>query len=466
VTPDPTGPDPTGPDLAGAVREVLPSARADLERLVRIPSVSAEPGAAPHLWASASEVAGLLRGAGLPEVDVVTAGDSRPAVLGSRRGPPGAPHVLLYAHHDVQPPGDPAGWDSDPFEPAERGGRLYGRGTADDKAGFAVHLAALRAHLSAFPAGLPVGVTVLVEGEEEVGSPALRGFLAAFAERLRADVVVFADAGNWSLDVPALTTTLRGGTNLVVEVRTLDHGLHSGIFGGPVPDALTALCRLLATLHDENGDVAVPGLVRGTSQSPELDEDQLRAEAGLLDGVRLTGTGRLADRLSAAPALAVIGLDAPPVAGASNTLIPVARAKVSLRVAPGDDADAARAALAAHLRDRAPWGARVRVEAGGAAAPFTARTGGRAYRCARSALETAWGTAAVDAGAGGSIPFVTAYAGLFPDAEILITGVEDPDTRAHGANESLHLATFERACLAEALLLGKLGQGLESGQDR
>ncbi|HEU5384895.1 MAG TPA: dipeptidase [Streptosporangiaceae bacterium] len=442
------------PDLTSAIRDVLPSARADLERLVRIPSVSADPDAAPQLWASASEVAGLLRGAGLPEVDVVTAGDSRPAVLGSRPGPPGAPHVLLYAHHDVQPPGDPAGWDSDPFQPAERAGRLYGRGTADDKAGVAVHLAALRA-LGA-DGDLPVGVTVLVEGEEEVGSPALRDFLAAYAERLRADVVVFADAGNWSLDVPALTTTLRGGTNLVVEVRTLDHGLHSGIFGGPVPDALTALCRLLATLHDENGDVAVPGLVRGTTTSPDLDEDQLRAEAGLLDGVRLTGTGRLADRVSAAPALAVIGIDAPPVAGASNTLIPVARAKVSLRVAPGDNADAARDALAAHLLAHAPWGAQVRVEAGGAAAPFTARTGGRAYRCARSALETAWGTPAVLAGAGGSIPFVTAYAGLFPDAEILITGVEDPDTRAHGANESLHLATFERACLAEALLLRNL----------
>jgi len=444
-------------DLAGALWDVLPSARADLERLVRIRSVSADPDAAPQLWASASEVAGLLRGVGLPEVDVVTAGDSRPAVIGSRPGPPGAPHVLLYAHHDVQPPGDPAGWDSDPFEPVERDGRLYGRGTADDKAGVAVHLAALRALLGAHvDGGLPVGVTVLVEGEEEIGSPALRDFLAAYAERLRADVVVFADAGNWSTEVPALTTTLRGGTNLVVEVRTLDHGLHSGMFGGPVPDALTALCRLLATLHDENGDVAVPGLVRGTTTSPDLDEEQLRAEAGLLDGVRLTGTGRLADRLSAAPALAVIGIDAPPVAGAANTLIPVARAKVSLRVAPGDDADAAHDALAAHLLAHAPWGAQVRAEAGGAAAPFTARTGGRAYRCARSALETAWGTPAVLAGAGGSIPFVTAYAGRFPDAEILITGVEDPDTRAHGANESLHLATFERACLAEALLLRNL----------
>jgi acetylornithine deacetylase/succinyl-diaminopimelate desuccinylase-like protein len=410
------------------------------------------------VWASAGEVAALLRGAGLPAVDVVTAGDSRPAVLGSRPGPPGAPHVLLYAHHDVQPPGDPAGWDSDPFTPAERDGRLYGRGTADDKAGIAVHLAALRA----FTGGLPVGVTVLVEGEEEIGSPALGDFLAAYADRLRADVVVFADAGNWSADVPALTTTLRGGANLVVEVRTLRHGVHSGMYGGPVPDALTVLCRLLATLHDEHGDVAVPGLFRGTAPSmgraaPELTEERFRAEAGMLDGVRLTGTGRLTDRLLAAPALAVTGIDAPSVAAAANMLVPVARAKVSLRVAPGDDADAARDALAAHLVAHAPWGAQVSVAAGGTAAPFTARTGGRAYQCARSALQAAWGTPAVDAGAGGSIPFVTAYARLFPDAEILITGVEDPDTRAHGANESLHLATFERACLAEALLLSNLG---------
>ena len=250
--------------LSDAIREVLPSARADLERLVRIPSVSADPDATQHVWASAGEVATLLREAGLPEVDVVTAGESRPAVLGRRPGPPGAPTVLLYAHHDVQPPGEAADWDSDPFEPAERDGRLYGRGTADDKAGVAVHLAALRAHAD----GLPVGVTVLVEGEEEIGSPALPGFLDAFRDALRADVVVFADAGNWTADIPALTTSLRGGTSVVVEVRTLRHGVHSGMYGGPAPDALTALCRMLASLHDERGAVAVPGLTRGDGMRP------------------------------------------------------------------------------------------------------------------------------------------------------------------------------------------------------
>jgi cysteinylglycine-S-conjugate dipeptidase len=452
-----TGPSPAS--LTEAVRRVLPSVRADLERLIRIPSVSADPAAAPHLRASAAEVAALLERAGLPEVEVVATAGGQPAVLGHRPAPPGARTVLLYAHHDVQPAGDPAAWDSDPFEPTERDGRLFGRGAADDKAGLAVHLAALRAHGDR----LPVGVTVLIEGEEEIGSPTLARFLDAYGGDLRADVVMFADAVNWTTDVPALTTTLRGGAAVTVEVRTLHHGVHSGMFGGAVPDALTALCRMLATLHDESGDVAVPGLVRAGqggegagADRPDLAEAQLRADAGMLDGVQLIGTGGLTDRLWADPAVSVIGIDAPSVAASSNTLIPVARAKVSMRVAPGDDPVRACDALASHLRAHAPWGAHVTVQAGSPAAPYTAPTGGPAYRAAHWALAQAWGTPAVDMGTGGSIPFVTAYAQLVPAAEILITGVEDPDARAHGANESLHLATFERACLAETLLLSRL----------
>lgn len=438
--------------LAAAVRRVLPSVRSDLERLVRIPSVSADPAAGPHLQASADEVATLLRQAGLPEVDVLSVPGGQPAVLGRRPGPPGAPTVLLYAHHDVQPPGDRAAWDSDPFGPVERDGRLYGRGTADDKAGIAVHLAALRAHGDR----LPVAVTVLVEGEEEIGSPTLAQFLKTYADRIHADVVVLADSTNWAAGVPSLTTSLRGGANVTVEVRTLSHGVHSGLYGGPVPDALTALCRLLATLHDDAGDVAVAGLACGQADGPDLTEAQLRADAGLLDGVQLTGTGSLADRLWMRPSISVIGIDAPPVEAASNTLVPAARARVSMRIAPGDDAARARAALVSHLQSHAPWGARVTVEPGSAAEPFLARTGGTAYDAARWALSGAWGTPAVDIGVGGSIPFIAAFAEVLPDAEILITGVEEPDTRAHSANESLHLTVFERACLAETLLLRRL----------
>jgi cysteinylglycine-S-conjugate dipeptidase len=438
--------------LADAVDQVLPSVRADLERLIRIPSVSADPAAGPYMQESSLTVAALLSHAGMPAVDVLTVPGGQPAVLARRPGPPGAPTVLLYAHHDVQPPGDRAGWDSDPFQPAERHGRLYGRGAADDKAGIAVHLAALRAHGD----DLNVGVTVLIEGEEEIGSPTLHEFLDAYIDRLRADVVVFADATNWTADVPALTTTLRGGTSVTVELRTLDHGVHSGLYGGPVPDALTALARMLATLHDERGDVAVPGLVRGTADPLDLTEAQLRADAGMLDGVALIGTGGLTERLWAGPAVDVIGIDAPAVQAASNTLIPAARAKVSLRIAPGDDPLRARDALAEHLRAHAPWGAQVTVTPGPMAAPYAVRTGGPAYAAARAALAQAWGRPALDIGAGGGIPFVTAYTTLVPDAEILITGVEDPDTRAHGANESLHLPTFARACLGEALLLARL----------
>ena len=443
--------------LGDAIREVLPSARADLERLVRIPSVSADPDAARHVWASAGEVATLLREAGLPEVDVVTAGDSRPAVLGRRPGPPGAPTVLLYAHHDVQPPGEAADWDSDPFEPAERDGRLYGRGTADDKAGVAVHLAALRAYGNR----LPVGVTVLVEGEEEIGSPALSGFLDAFSDALRADVVVFADAGNWTDGHPgadhlaARRDQRRGGGAHAAPRRAQRHVRRPGPGRADraVPDAGQPARRA----RRRGGARPDPRLGwSGDADPPDLTEEQFRAEAGMLDGVRLTGTGGLTARLWAGPAIAVIGIDAPSVAAASNTLVPVARAKVSMRVAPGDDAAAACDALTAHLKAHAPWGAQVSVQPGAVAAPFTARSGGRAYRAPVRPSTRPGGRPAVDAGAGGSIPFVTAYAGLFPDAEILITGVEDPGTRAHGSNESLHLATFERACLAEALLLRNL----------
>jgi cysteinylglycine-S-conjugate dipeptidase len=428
--------------------------------------VSADPAAASQLQASAEEVAGLLRRAGMPTVEILSVEGGQPAVLARRPAPPGAPTVLLYAHHDVQPTGDRAGWASDPFEPAERDGRLYGRGAADDKAGIAAHLAALRAHGDE----LPVGVTVLVEGEEEIGSPTVGPFLAAYKDRMRADVVVFADAANWTVDVPSLTTSLRGTAPVIVEVRVLEHGVHSGLYGGPVPDALTALCRLLATLHDENGDVAVAGLARGTVPSNtgdplDLTEAQLRADAAVLDGVRLIGTGGLTERLWARPAVTVIGIDAPSVAAASNTLNPSARAKVSLRVAPGDDVARASAALAAHLQAHAPWGVHVSVQQCATAAPYAAGSDGRAYQAARWALAEAWGSPPVDVGGGGSIPFVTGYAGIFPEAEILITGVEDPDTRAHGANESLHLGMFERACLAETLLLHRLGGAADGDQE-
>jgi acetylornithine deacetylase/succinyl-diaminopimelate desuccinylase-like protein len=442
----------TAGDPREALARILPEVRADLEDLVRVPSVSADPAASGSIRRSAEAVSTLLTAAGLPDVEILQVEGGQPAVLGHRPGPAGAPTVLLYAHHDVQPPGDRRHWDTDAFEPVERDGRLFGRGAADDKAGIALHLAALRAlrdHLG-------VGLTVLVEGEEEIGSPTLERLLDRYADRLAADVMVLADSTNWRIGVPALTTSLRGGFNVVVEVRTLRHALHNGVYGGPVPDALTTLARLLATLHDEHGDVAVGGLRRGEADPLDLTEERLREDAGMLDGVQLLGTGTLTARLWRRPAISVIGIDAPAVEDAAMTLVPSARAKITVRVAPGDDAHAVRDALVAHLQTHAPWGAAVTVTPSKVVQPFTTRTDGPAHAAARAAMAEAWGTAPVEIGVGGSIQFVDVIARRFPDAEILITGVEDPDTRAHGANESLHLGEFARACLAEVLLLTRL----------
>ncbi|NTW42321.1 MAG: dipeptidase, partial [Cellulomonadaceae bacterium] len=370
-----------------------------------------------------------------------------------RPAPAGAPTVLLYAHHDVQPPGAAEAWDTDPFEPVERDGRLYGRGAADDKAGISAHLGALRA----LGDDLAVGVTVFVEGEEEIGSPTFVAFLTEHRDLLEADVIVVADSTNWRIGVPGLTTSLRGLVDCDVEVSVLDHAVHSGMFGGPILDAPTLLARLIATLHDDEGSVAVAGLHHGAEPSVDYDEADLRADASVLDGVRLAGTGTLTGRLWTKPALSVIGMDVTTVAHASNTIAASARAKLSLRIAPGQDPVEAAAALRAHLEGHAPFGARVTVTDGELGKAFAAPTDSPAMRTARQAFADAWGTPPVDIGVGGSIPFIADLLDVFPDAAILVTGVEDPDSRAHGANESVHLGELEKVVLAEALLLSRLG---------
>jgi cysteinylglycine-S-conjugate dipeptidase len=439
-------------DVRAAVERVLPGVREDLERLVRIPSVSADPTAAGHVRASAEAVAALLRGCEMEDVQILEVEGGAPAVVARKPAPPGKPTVLLYGHHDVQPTGDPAEWTSPPFEPVEREGRLYGRGAADDKAGVMAHIAALRA----FGNNPPVGVTVFVEGEEELGSPALGPFLSRYRDLLIADVIVLADSGNWELGVPALTTSLRGLIDCFVEVEVLDHPVHSGMYGGVVMDALTALCRLLATLHDDDGTVAISGLASGSAAPLYLPEERLRAEAGILDGVGLIGTGPLVDRLWAKPAATVLAIDTTRIADASNTLLATAKAKVSVRLAPGDNAKSAMDRLVEHLTTHAPFGARVTVTPVSYGEPFQIDARGPRYDAARAAFEEAWGRAPVDMGVGGTIPFVAEFAEAFPEAAILVTGVEDPDSRAHGFDESLHLDEYSKACLAEALMLEKL----------
>ena len=443
-------------DLRARVSSLFPALRADLEALVRIPSVSAPAFDQAHVSRSAEAVADLLRGAGMEDVQILTAGDSRPAVVARRAAPAGAPTVLLYAHHDVQPPGSDADWQTSPFEPVERDGRLYGRGAADDKAGIVAHLGALRA----LGDDLAVGVTVFVEGEEEIGSPTFGAFLAEYEDLLRADVIVVADSSNWKVGVPGLTTSLRGLVDCEVELTVLTHAVHSGMFGGPVLDAITLLSRLIATLHDEDGTVAVAGLMHAPDPLVDYDESDFRADSGLVDGAVLAGTGPISARLWTRPALSVIGFDAPSVALSSNTIAPRATAKLSLRIAPGQDPAAALVALRAHVAENAPFGARVEVHDGELGRPFQAPADSPAMRAAREAFEEAWGTAPVDIGIGGSIPFIADLLEVYPDAAILVTGVEDPDSRAHGADESVHLAELEKVVLAESLLLARLAEGL------
>src|SRR3954470_8765689 len=399
---------PVAPDvetLRSRLAAVMSGFRADLETLVRIPSVSAPAFDQQQVEASAAAVAELLRAAGLPEVEILRVAGGAPAVVGRRPAPGGAPPVLVYAHHDVQPPGDPTLWDTPAFVPTERGGRLYGRGSSDDKAGVAVHLAALRTLAD----DLGVGVTVFVEGEEEIGSPTFAPFLAAHRERLAADVIVVADSGNWRIGVPALTTSLRGLVDGVFTVRTLDHAVHSGMYGGAVPDAMTATVRLLSAFWDADGSLAVDGLLSGEADDLGYAESDLRADTGVLDGVRLLGTGRLESRLWAGPALTITGIDAPSVATSSNTLLPSVAVKFSLRIPPGQDPAAAFAAVQAHVRAHAPWGATAEVALGEAGRPWAGQIDGPVYDVARWALEQAWGRRPVHMGVGGSIPFIPEF---------------------------------------------------------
>jgi len=441
------------PELRAAITRELPGVRADLERLVRIPGIAFDGFDHSHVERSAEAVAELLRGCGL-DTKIVRSG-GQPAVIGSRPAPPGAPTVLLYAHHDVQPVGDLALWESEPFVAVERDGRLYARGAADDKAGVMAHVAALRAYGDE----LPVGVVIFVEGEEEFGSASLERLLDEHRAELAADVIVIADSGNWDIGVPALTTSLRGIVNMFVEVRTADHAIHSGMFGGAVPDSLTVLAKLLATLHDDAGDVAVDGLVSAGPTPVDYPEERLRVEAGLLDGVSFIGTGRLTERIWHRPAIAVLGIDAPRTGEAPNALVPSAKAKLSVRLAPGDDPKSAYVAMKAHLEKHVLWGARVEVSLEHDGLPCVIDASGPMFDAARAAFRTAWdGVDPVDIGVGGSIPFIATFQEMFPGAAILVTGVEDPHAQAHGPNESLHLGEFARVCLAEALLLANVAR--------
>jgi acetylornithine deacetylase/succinyl-diaminopimelate desuccinylase-like protein len=452
-------PHPRLAELREAVHAGLPSAISDLGSLVRIPSVSWDGFDPGQVRASADAVARLLDELGVFEsvrVSDAPIDDERtgqPAVVATRRARNGRPTVLLYAHHDVQPPGADEDWDTAPFEPTVRGDRLYGRGAADDKAGVMAHVAAIRAFVQTVGSDFDLGLVAFIEGEEEFGSRSFANFLRQHRDELAADVIVVADSDNWDIETPSLTVALRGNVTFRLTVSTLAHASHSGMFGGAVPDAMLAVIRLLSTLHAPDGSVAVDGLTSRSAPTPDYDEHRLREEAALLEGVTPIGHGSILSRLWDQPAITVTGIDAPTVRNASNTLIPSVTVRVSARIAPGQNAADAFAALETHVRAHAPFGAHIAISDVDLGNPFLVDTSGWAVADALSAMEQAWDRTPVLAGIGGSIPFISDLVETFPKAQILVTGVEDPDSRAHSPNESLHLGVFRRAILTEAVLL-------------
>ncbi|MCW4459420.1 dipeptidase [Microbacterium sp. MPKO10] len=452
-----------GDDLARLVTESMPESIADLSKLVRIPSVSWSAFDPAHVQRSAEAVADLVRATGVFETVEISrapiAGKSelgQPAVLARREARNGKPTILLYAHHDVQPPGRDEDWDTAPFEPVVKGDRLYGRGAADDKAGVMTHIAAIRAIAAAHGNDLDVGLALFIEGEEEFGSRSFSAFLDQHRDTLEADAIVVADSDNWTTTTPSLTVSLRGNVTFRLDIRTLDHASHSGMFGGAVPDAMMATIRLLNTLWNDDGSVAVSGLTSRDAETPEFDEAQLRVDAGLRPSASLTGSGEILGRMWNKPAITVTGMDVPDVGSASNTLLPQVSVRVSARIAPGQNAEDAYRALEKHLHDNIPFGAEISIDDVDTGSPFLVDTSGPLVAAALDAMRAGWGEEPVSTGIGGSIPFVADLVSTFPDAEILITGVEDPDTRAHSPNESLHLGVFRRAILTEAILLETL----------
>lgn len=465
-------------DVAAAVTSRFPEHLTALESLVRIPSVSAAGHDPVHVRASAEATAQLLRDTGLNDVALLEIEGAHPYVTGQwADAGPDAPTVLLYAHHDVQPVGTPQRWNSEPFVPTTRDGRMYGRGASDDKSGIIAHVAAIRAWLDA-RGSIPVNVKVIIEGEEEIGSPHLASFLAQYGTRLDADVIVLADVENFETGWPGLTWALRGLLSASVTITSMAQPTHSGMWGGVIPDALSAMCRVIASLHDDDGAIAVDGfdadrrelseVERSRVDALPMDEATLHRDARTVDGLQLIGSSEqgLLERLWFHPTITPIGMDVPSVERASNTLLNEVSTLLSCRLAPGQDPDRAMDALTAHVEAHAPWGVETQVTLRESAPAWVVDPTGPAYDAAEAAFSAGYGHAVAWMGCGGSIPFVGPFAEAFGGAAALLIGVEDPSSNAHGEDESQHLGDLARTATSVALLFHELAARAESVRAR
>ena len=442
----------------------MPQLKDELAQLVAIPSISAlgfPEETRPALLQTRDVIADLLRGAGVTELDMLELPDTAPVIMGEIPGPEGAPTVLLYGHYDVVPVGEEAKWESPPFEATERDGAIYGRGSADSKSNILKHIGALRA----WGGRPPVGIKIVIEGQEETGS-AFTTFPPTRPELFAADAMVIGDMGSIRPGVPTLTIGLRGMAVVTIEVRTLAGPKHSGQFGGVAPDALLAVLRALASMHDEHGDVVVEGLRREEWTGASFSDVEFRELAEIQEGMPFIGTGGLGERLWSGPAITVTGIDVLSVDGAVNAVVPSARAKISMRLHPAQDPLKAQAALVRHLEELEPFGIELDVRAAETGKGFFAETSGPAYEAGRAALASAWGSETVFVATGGSIPLVSALSEAAPDAEILMFGTTDGFANIHAPNERVLLDEFEKAVLAEAELFRRYAASFGTREER
>jgi cysteinylglycine-S-conjugate dipeptidase len=433
------------------VRDLMPKAKDELAQLVAFKSVADPRQFPPEECARAAEwLIDAFGALGFQDMVAHPTPDGSKAVVGHKPGPEGAPTVLLYCHYDVQPPLGEDAWETPVWQLTEKDGRWYGRGASDCKGNIVVHLAALRV----LGDDLPCTVKLVAEGSEEQGTGGLEAFVPGHADLLRADAIVIADTGNFAVGRPAATTSLRGIANVVVSVSTLATSVHSGMFGGPAPDALTVLTEMLATLHDEDGNTTIRGLADDQKwRGADYPAEQFRADAHLLDGVDLVGDGTVSDLLWARPSLTVLAIDSPPVVGSSAALQPAARARLNLRVPPGMSGKQAQDALVAHLQAVVPWHAKVEIEREALGDPFVASTDGPAFQALMSALEDAYGRKPTTLGQGGSIPLCNVLQDTYPDAELMLIGVEEPNCLIHAPNESVDPTEIENMAVSEAMFL-------------
>lgn len=441
--------------IARGAAELMPEIIERLEALVRIPSI-AFPGFDPEpVHAMGAAVVELFEAAGASGVKLLDVPGGYPCVYADLPGPAGSPTVLLYAHYDVQPAPKSQGWTSEPFDPVTKAdGRIYGRGAADDKSGLVIHYGTL----ALLGPDRPCSVKILVEGEEETISH-LEAFVEDNPELFAADAYVIADIGPQKVGRPGLTTALRGDVACTVTVRTLANPVHSGMFGGAAPDALTAMIRVLDSLHDENGDTVIAGVDSSSWTGASMEESVYREGSAILPGVEFLGTGTLSDRIWAKPSVTVLGMDLPNTAEASNVLLPEVTAKLSMRIVPGSDGDAQLEALMAHLRAQRPWNCEVEVEKVKVGHAFAVDEAHPAIIAASEALEAAYGVPVESIGSGASIPLVASLQKVAPEGAIILWGAEDTaQSRIHASDESVDPGEIERMIAAQTLFILNLAE--------